>query len=499
MAGSRRDLTAMSRAEASRPLRIAVEHGIICKSRAFFDYGCGRGDDVEWLVSMGWKARGWDPIHRPDTRRTRSETVGLTYVVNVIEDPAERERVLHEAWKLTSGILVVSARLEDERDDAHLKPRADGWMTNRGTFQRFYDHLELGEWIRDTLDVEPVAAAPGMWYVFRRFAEREEFLARRYMIRVPAPRQRKSDAAFVENRELLKELIDFFALHGRLPVAPEVTNSNELTEKFGSIGRAFRVVETVTDRDEWLLLTERRRIDLLVYLALKCFEGDYRMRDLAPVTQRDLRAHYQSFTKASAAARKLLFGVGSLEMVSFACRSSTVGKLTPSALYVHVDAFEYVPGILKVYEGCARRLIGEVTGANIIKLHRDSKKVSYLSYPDFDTDPHPGLHRSDVVDLGARRLGSRSYRQDSNVPILHRKEEFIRRVDPRWEPFHAVTKAEEEAGLYQDTSRIGYRAQWEALVEALPGSLPGLKPIRDKGFKDAPPSFPAQTPGFKKT
>ena len=461
---SRRDLTAMARGEASRPLRIAVEHGIVDKKRAFFDYGCGRGADVDWLVSMGWKARGWDPVHRPLTKRTKTEVVGLTYVLNVIESPVEREQVLREVWKLTAGILIVSARLEDERDESHIKPRADGWMTTRGTFQRFYDHLELGEWIRSVLGVETIAAAPGVWYVFRRVADREEFLARRYMIRIPAPHQRKSDKAFLENRELLQDLIDFFALHGRLPVAEELTRNDEFTDVFGSIARAFRVIEVVTDREEWLKLTERRRIDLLVYLALKVFDGDYKMSDLAPSTQRDVRAHYQSLTKARAVAEKLLFAVGNLEHIVLACRSSIVGKLTPSALYVHIDAFEHVPAVLKVYEACARRLIGEVPEANIIKLHRDAKKVSYLAYPNFNDDPHPGLQRSDVVDLVGQSLSSRRYPATVNVPILHRKEEFILRSDPRWEAFRALTTREEEAGLYADTSRIGYRDQWQEIV-----------------------------------
>lgn len=464
MAGSRRDLTAMARADASRPVRIAVEQHVLRPGRSFFDYGCGRGADVEWLSSNGWKARGWDPVHRPDTRRTKTDTVALTYVVNVIENPAERERVLRDAWKITGAVLVVSARLEDERDEAHTKPKADGWMTSRGTFQRFYDHFELGEWIAGVLDTDPVAAAPGVWYVFRRVAEREEFLSRRYMVRFPAPHARKSDASFVEHRDLLQELIDFFASNGRLPVAEELASAELVTDAFGSIGRAFRVVETVTSRDEWLLLSERRRIDLLVYLALKFFDGEYKMSDLAPVTQRNVRAHFQSLKNATEVARRLLFAVGDLGTIALACRSSTVGKLTPSALYVHVDAYEHLPAVLKVYEACARRLVGEVPGANLLKLHRDAKKISYLSYPDFDSDPHPSLHRSDIVDLVGQTLKTRRYPQSTNVPILHRKEEFLHKSDHRWEAFRDVTLAEERAGLYADTSRIGYHDQWDALV-----------------------------------
>jgi DNA phosphorothioation-associated putative methyltransferase len=461
---SRRDLTAMARLEPSRPIHLAVEHGVLSKKTPFFDFGCGRGADVEWVASLGGRSRGWDPVHRPNERRTKTEVVGLTYVVNVIEDPLERDKVLDAAWKLTSGLLIVSARLEDERDEAHIRPHADGWMTSRGTFQRFFDHAELGEWIRCVLRVDPIPAAPGVWYVFRRSTEREAFLARRYMLRFPSPHQRKSDGQFKEHREILQELINFFALHGRLPLEEEITSGTEISKAFGSLGKAFRVVEVVTDRDEWLLLTERRRIDLLVYLALKFFDGNYRMSDLAPVTQRDVRAHYQSFAKATEVARKLLFGVGSLENISIACRSSTVGKLTPSALYVHIDAIEHLPGLLKVYEGCARRLIGEVPGANLIKLHRDSKKISYLSYPDFDTDPHPGLHRTDVVDLVNRSHRSHRYPPEANVPILHRKEEFLHPADPRWERYRDLTNREVAAGLYADTSRIGYRDSWNELV-----------------------------------
>ena len=463
----------MARAEPSRPIQLAVEHGILSAKKAFFDFGCGRGADVDWVASLGGKSRGWDPVHRPNERRTKTEVVGLTYVINVIEDPVERERVLTEAWKLSNGVLIVSARLVDERDDAHIKPRADGWMTSRGTFQRFYEHAELGEWIRDVLAVDPVPAAPGVWYVFRRVSDREAFLARRYMLRFPSPHQRKSDAQFKKHREVLQELIDFFALHGRLPVEDELDSGSAIVKAFGSLGRAFRVIEVVTDREEWLLLAERRRIDLLVYLALKFFDGDYRMSDLAPVTQKDVRAHYQSLSKATEVARKLLFGVGSLDNISLACRSSAVGKLTPSALYVHVDAFEHLPGILKIYEGCARRLVGDVPGANLVKLHRDSKKISYLTYPDFDTDPHPGLLRTDVVDLVDQSHRSRRYPQEANVPILHRKEEFLHPSDPRWQGFRDLTNREVSAGLYADTSRIGYRDQWKALVESLDPILRG--------------------------
>ena len=456
----------MARSDASRPIKLAVEHGVLRRDRPLLDYGCGRGADVEWLASQGWKARGWDPVHRPNTRRTKTASVAMTYVVNVIEDPRLRQQALVEAWSYTTGVLVVSARLSDERDESHIRPMADGWVTTRGTFQKFYEQHELAGWIRDVLRVDPVPGGPGVFYVFRTTSEREAFLARRYAMRLPTPHYRKSDKAFTEHRATLQELIDFFVLHGRLPIESELNGIDAIKEAFGTIGRAFRVVEVVTDRDEWLSLATRRRIDLLVYLALKMLDGPYRMGDLAPSTQRDVKAHYRSLASAMTLAERLLFGVGNLENVNIACRSSLVGKLNPGALYVHLDAYEHLPAILKVYEGCARRLVGDIPGANVLKLHRDAKKVSYLAYPDFDTDPHPARHRSDVVDLVRQAYDVRRYRENANLPILHRKEEFIHRTDARWDGFRTTTLAEEAAGLFENPSSIGYRDQWGELLRS---------------------------------
>lgn len=481
MARSLRHLTAMSRAEASRPVRLAVEHGVLTLRRPFLDLGCGRGADVRWLLEQGWKAKGWDPVHSPTTRRTKTETVGLTYVVNVIEDPLERERTLRQAWELTLGVLIVSARLTDERDAAHVRPFRDGWMTTRGTFQRFYDHVELGDWIKGIVGVDPVAAAPGTYYVFRRRSEREAFQAKRYQHRVPAPGIRKSDRAYVAHRELLDQVITFFVEHGRLPVVTELDRGDELVHQFGSIAKAFRVIETVTDRAEWLHLADRRRVDLLVYLALRFLDGEYRMADLASQTQRDVRAHFGALANAQDNARKVLFGVGQLDNIGIACRSSLVGKQTPSALYVHVDALAYIPAVLKVYEGCARRIVGSIPDANIVKLHRDVKQVSYLSYPDFDEDPHPSLIRSDVVNLSDLRHSTRHYRDPDSAPILHRKELFLHGTDPRTELFAALTTAEVASGLYADPARIGIRHMWQQLLRGSRLTYEGhqLVPSRD--------------------
>ena len=86
--------------------------------------------------------------------------------------------------------------------------------------------------------------------------------------------------------------------------------------------------------------------------------------------------------------------------------------------------------MLRVYEGCARTYLGEIEGANLVKLHRHSGKVSYLAYPDFDADPHPALLRSIKLNLRTREIESSDYAASTDPPMLHRKEAFLLPDDP---------------------------------------------------------------------
>ena len=155
-----------------------------------------------------------------------------------------------------------------------------------------------------------------------------------------------------------------------------------------------------------------------------------------------------------------LFQAGDAEAVDNACRRSAVGKLLPNALYVHRRALESLDPLLRVYEGCARAYLGEIEGANLIKLHRQSGKVSYLVYPDFETDPHPALLRSIKLNLRSREIDSIDYARSANPPILHRKATFLPPDHPLRAKFERLTRQEERAGLLDETATIGTRSGW---------------------------------------
>ncbi len=133
-----------------------------------------------------------------------------------------------------------------------------------------------------------------------------------------------------------------------------------------------------------------------------------------------------------------------------------------------------------MYEGCARSYLGDVEGANLVKLHRHSGKVSYLVYPDFDADPHPALLRSIKLDLRTRAIDGTDYSASANPPVLHRKEAFLLPDDPRRAKFARLTAQEERGGLLDETATIGTRAGWDERLRERGYALRGHRLVRDR-------------------
>jgi DNA phosphorothioation-associated putative methyltransferase len=234
----------------------------------------------------------------------------------------------------------------------------------------------------------------------------------------------------------------------------------------------------VTGTEDWEAITRRSTEDLIVSLALGRFRRRPPMAALPTGLRRDIRAFFGNYTAGCRRADDLLSRAGAAEAIDDACRCSPVGKLLPNALYIHRTALAALDPLLRVYEGCARAYLGEIEGANLIKLHRHSGKVSYLVYPDFDADPHPALLRSIKLNLRTREIESSDYATSPNPPVLHRKEAFLLPDDPRQAKFERLTLQEERAGLLDDTATIGTRAGWAERLRERGYALRGHRLVR---------------------
>jgi DNA phosphorothioation-associated putative methyltransferase len=271
---------------------------------------------------------------------------------------------------------------------------------------------------------------------------------------------------------------------GRLPEDDEFSGESAVAEEFGSLKRAFALILRVTGPAEWDAIRQSRTEDLLVYLALARFRKRPPLGQLPRTLQHDMRAFFGTYTKACRRADELLFRAGNSAAIDEACERSPVGKLLPDDLYVHRSALDTLEPLLRVYEGCGRAYLGEVEGANVIKIHRRSGKLSYLVYPEFEDDPHPALLRSIRVNLRMRQIDCNDYAQSANPPVLHRKDSFLTPDHPLHAKFARLTAQEERNGLLDNPSGIGTREGWSKRLGERGYSLKGHRLVRSNGQRN---------------
>lgn len=450
------------------------------KENTFFDYGCGRGEDVRLLGDEGYQTNGWDPHYFPNDDLRKADVVNLGYVLNVIENERERREALKNAWKLTGKLLIVAAQVSVGAPGRGHIAYNDGFLTTRNTFQKYYEQNELKQFVDSSLGTDAVPVGLGIYFVFRDESQAEAFRASRFRSRATYSLSRIQIKNFADYLPTLQPLIDFVAERGRLPVDGEIENESEIKKEFRTLTRAFEAIKRSTNADEWQQIFEKRRQDLLVYIALSRFERRPQFAALPNELRADIKAFFGSYKQACESGDELLFGLGREGTIQTACRQSSIGKFVGNALYVHVSALNSLNPTLRIYEGCASRTFGQSEQTTIIKFRADKPKVSYLSYPDFDCDPHPALHSSMQADLGSLYVDFRDYSSSENPPILHRKETFVEETYPHREKFARLTAQEEKYGLLNDSALIGTQKNWQQRLTDNKFQIKGHKVIRSE-------------------
>lgn len=459
-----RHKAAISRNSLSKPMRLLVESNLFAEGMTFFDYGCGYGTDIERIAEKGYAASGWDPYYQPDTPRIPADIVNIGYVINVIESLGERREALLNAWQLTNKVLVVAAQVLIADPNRGQIAYGDGVITSRNTFQKYYQQQELKIYIDQVLGVDAVPIALGIYFVFRDPAEAESFRASRYRSRLSTPKIRVPVKRFEDYAELLAPLMEFVSDRGRLPVKGELAQEAEIKTEFRSFKQAFRVILQATNAEDWEAIADKRRQDLLVYLALKNLGDRPAMRQLPAQIRNDIKGLFNSYDKACTLADLMLYSLGKTHMIADCCQDSPIGYKQNGALSVHVSALADLDPLLRLYEGCANRTIGSLDGATIVKFHARKPRISYLFYPDFDTNPHPALHAAMHIDLRDLSVSYQDFSDLYDPPILVRKEAFVTESYPHYEKFARLTRQEEKLGLFERCPVNKYR-EWVRCLE----------------------------------
>jgi DNA phosphorothioation-associated putative methyltransferase len=443
-----RHRTALQRYSLSTPMQALFRHGYLDSRASVFDYGCGRGDDVRILRGLGVDAAGWDPHFAPDNDRREADLVNLGFVINVIEDVGERREALVGAYALARRVLAVAALIGGRTAYEQYRLFRDGVLTARGTFQKYFTQAELRGYLETTLGREPIAVAPGVFFLFRDDGEEQRFLAaRQTLARCPVPLRRPPVerparparaerppkpprlSRFERHRELLEDFWNCCLGLGRPPKEGEYPRLPELLAAVGTPQGVLKKLREERGEASLEAVRRARMDDLLVYLALNLFERRRSFRRLPETLQRDIAGFWGSYTAARDEAGKLLFSLGKTEVIHEACITAAragLGHLDGDhSLQLHSLLVPRLPAVLRAYVGCASRLYGEVEAADLAKIHVQSGKLSLMTYDDFAGKPLPRLLERVKINLRAQSVQFFDYGEGENEQVLYLKSRYL--------------------------------------------------------------------------
>ncbi len=469
-----RSQTAIRRYRCSRPVALAIAQGLIDTHRSVFDYGCGHGEDVEYLKKQGIRVSGWDPSFAPEESFQEAEVVNLGFVLNVIEDPAERHATLKKAFSLARQLLIVSVRVD--RTPAQAVDFNDGQMTSRGTFQKIFSQAEFREYVQVTLGRRAYPATLGVVYVFADDAAESAYIANQALLRRVEYRAELINQ-FARDR-IARRYVKLAVELGRPPLKEEFSSYAKLLERFGSPRRIERLTLGQIDPERLIQSQDQKREDILTYLSMLRLQG---LRPPSAATlpggvYADIRAIWGKYRSALEAADVFLFKIGQPDAIGEAFDQAPTGKRVNDTLYIHRSAEDALPPLLRLVVFAGKQIVGD-TGYNVLKLWWDGRKVAFLTYDRFDEDAHPALRNSVRAQLPTTDYGIRDYSDSLNPPILHRKETLVFADYPGFEKFRALTETEEKLGLLSREG-IGYRKQWEETLSQAGVTLAGHRLTR---------------------
>lgn len=461
-----RHKTALIRREISKPVKTLLELGQLRRGESFFDYGCGHGGDVAAIEKMGHKSTGWDPVHAPDIPKATADVVNIGFVLNVIEDPAERVDAILDAWKYARRALLVSTLIAGQESYDDIQSFGDGVITSRDTFQKFFDPAEIQSLLEDTLHTEAVPIGLGIYLVFRDTAELHDFLAQRSrrfidweslsrklgLLRVLKAKRDPYDT----HRELLDSYWESVLELGRMPRDEEFDRLDEVRQACGSLPRALQLFIDRFGEPTFAAARQRRKEDLLVFIATAQLRKKIPFKYLSQRLQRDLRSFFGSYSNAEEKAKELMFAAGDGDELEIAVAQLGFGFLDHKEGHftIHRSLLDELPAILRVYIECGARLYGDPRKADLTKIHLHSGKLTFTYYEDFLSIPFPEMKTRIKVDLRKLFVNVFESAPGPERQLLFFKERYLANDHPDRRKMETISRRLEALGITR--ANVGY-------------------------------------------
>lgn len=218
----------------------------------------------------------------------------------------------------------------------------------------------------------------------------------------------------------------------------------------------FFIFKNDVEREKYLYSIQRRnpggdplieKDDLLVYLALARFRSENVVSNLPTSIQDNIKLYLGNFLKAVSLSKKLLFSTGEKSNIIDLCKDAPTGVNDRDSFYIHSSAVPDLSPTLRVFIGMAGIFYGNIHNADIIKIHKNSIKISFYNYDDFNNKRLPELHTRIKIDLAKQQMNFYNHRSHKNQQLLFFKEKYVLETHPAYKDWKTFSETLLDKGL----------------------------------------------------
>ena len=322
---------------------------------------------------------------------------------------------------------------------------------------------------------DAISIAPGVLFVFKAPVYEQEFLFDKQH------RKRKSQSnlysldkvrdklKWSEYHELAQDFWQTCLYFARLPTPSEYPRLSEVKERLGEPKKVLDYLLSMNEDDAFERAKDRKREDILVFIALNCFHQRRSLNSLPSALKKDIKALFGSYKVAKDAGERLLYQAGNKEDIAAIIEQTAcegLGVLNDRKYLIAQCMVDDLPALLRVYIGCTSLLYGEGVEADIIALKLYTTKIDLRTYKDF-SQHIPVLLERVFIDLGRLKIDYVSYEDNPRIKRLFLKSKFMLPTD---DGYDKQVQFDKTLTRYVEADRLHSDFSPEEIVQALPKS-----------------------------
>lgn len=223
---------------------------------------------------------------------------------------------------------------------------------------------------------------------------------------------------------------------GRQPDISELSKGLVAKLSRSKQGLQYAASRAISDigHEELEEIVAARTEDLSLHFAMHAFSLRKSYGSFPPELQRDVRAFFGSHKRAQEAGQALLYSIGNQDLLledAAVAAAARIGHLEHGKFQFPAHRLRELSVRLQAYVALAERLAGDLSEATFLRIHINGRKLTALTYADFETSFLPRLMTRVKVEFDTFDVSIIDHSAENDVRLLYLKSRYMTETDPR--------------------------------------------------------------------